>query len=483
MAERGFWRGVYNDYMAKPRVTVNRYESAYSPPKGVQYGQAPWYMRYFDQMYGKTQKKEKSIFESPWLWVLGGVAVLALLVYRAKAATPEMEDTVSSGAGGYYESLGGGSEDTGSSGGSGVPTVPDGSTLPGVPTLPGQAEQQVSSGSALSVFEDAYSGAQFATGDTVYSLHGDAVKANRVTAGNPYGSVQLGYLNPDTLNEGYGQRTDVTGLAEGLGVLPVDYSGSGWGTYWHVDEAGNRTVEVRDGRLFVENYDSAWDDVSSSPAFSGMSLAEKNQYAASVALGRTLESVGQLASMGAADRARYESYKSMVGSATSAQQTARVAAAKQSNASLAAKQAEEKAAQQAAQQAALAAQQAAQASKSSGSSGSRSSGGSSGGARVVGRTSDSGVYVTNQGGKTGSASLSSVVGSLGKYTSKSGSSSGSKSSGSSGASKGKGTVSVSVSTGAKSSSGSKSSSSGGKSWGWSGGTFTPAGGSRGLGNH
>lgn len=429
---RSGFRRVYDDYMARPRVSV--YESAYVPPEGVQYGQAPWYMRYFDQMYGKTRKKEKSIFESPWLWVLGGVAVLALLVYRAKAATAEADDSGSSGAGGYYESLGGGSEDTGSSGSSGVPTVPDGSTLPGVPTLPGQAEQQVSSGSALTVFEDAYSGAQFATGDTVYSLHGDAVKANRVTAGNPYGSVQLGYLNPDTLNEGYGQRTDVTGLAEGLGVLPVDYSGAGWATYWNVDEAGNRTVEVRDGRLYVQNYDSAASEVFSSPAFSGMSLAEKNQYAASVALGRSLESVGQLDTMGAADRARYESYKSMVGSATSAQQTARVAAAKQSNASLAAKQAEEKAAQQAAQQqAALAAQQAAQASKSSssGSSGSRSSGGSSGGSRIVGRTSDSGVYVTNKGGKTGNASLSSVIGSLGKYTSKSGSSSKSSSSGSS----------------------------------------------------
>lgn len=453
---RSGFRRVYDDYMARPRVSV--YESAYAPPKGVQYGQAPWYMRYFDQMYGKTQKKEKSILESPWLWVLGGVAVLALLVYRAKAATPEMEDSGSSGAGGYYESLGGGSDDTGSSGGSGVPTLPGGSTLPGVPTLPGPAEQQVSSGSALSVFEDAYSGAQFATGDTVYSLHGDTVKANRVTAGNPYGSVQLGYLNPDTLNEGYGQRTDVTGLAEGLGVLPVDYSGSGWGTYWHVDEAGNRTVEVRDGRLYVENYDSAASEVFSSPAFSGMSLAEKNQYAASVALGRSLESVGQLDTMGAADRARYESYKSMVGSATSAQQTARVAAAKQSNASLAAKQAEEKAAQQAAQQqAALAAQQAAQASKSSGSSGSRSSGGSSGGSRIVGRTSDSGVYVTNKGGKTGSASLSSVIGSLGKYTSKSGSSSKSSSSGSSRGSSG------------GSSRGSSGGSSGGSSWSGGGG--------------
>lgn len=462
-------RGVYEDFMNRPRVTVANYESVYTPPEGVRYGQAPWYMKYFDQMYGKTRKKEKSLLENPWLWVLGGVAVLGLLVYRAKAEKPEMMPDESGG--GFSEILAGGSGDEM------MPTVPDAEpVVPGVPQpMPSPLPQQEppvqpETGSALRVFQDAYSGAQFATGNTVLSLHGDPVAATR-DGSNPYGVTQLGFLNPESLNQGYGERTDVTGLANELGGLPVDYSGAGWATYWNVDENGNRTVEVRDGRLYQSNYADAVQEVFASPVVAGMTTAEKNAYAASVALGRSLESVGQLDTMGAADRARYEQYKAGTGSALNAQKTAQQAAvmqAKQTNATIAAKQAAEKeAARKAAEaarqaeanrQAAIAAQQRAQAAKSSG--------GSSGG---------SGLRVTSSGGKTGTPSAaerqaalyatvnhvyerkSSGGSSGGSSGRSSGSSSGKSSGGSSGSSSGKSSgrsYSVSTSSGTSSFTGS-----------------------------
>lgn len=405
-----------------------------------------------------------------WLALLAGVAAVAIGAYALLRGgkTSSFDD---SGAGGYYESLGGGSEDTGSSGGSGVPTLPGGSTLPGVPTQPEYSA--VADGSAISAFSQAYG----VNRDSVENVLGLSNFFNEET------NAILGAKYQNYLNTEKTLVTDASGNQVYLGTDLDPVLGLGKTIYFH-QEKGEGLAGTPDSNALAASG-------LLGGAIAGVSQ-EQAPLAAAVSIAKWFDSPNmsdaskrrQAAVMGFA----WSPQTGLVQrSAIAAQQTARVAAAKQSNASLAAKQAEEKAAQQAA----LAAQQAAQASKSSssGSSGSRSSGGSSGGARIVGRTSDSGVYVTNQGGKTGSASLSSVIGSLGKYTSKSGSSSGSssgsRSSSSSGSSssKGKGTVSVSVSTGAKSSSGRKSSSSSGKSWGWSGGSFHSAGGGKGLGNH
>lgn len=402
-----------------------------------------------------------------WLALLAGVAAVAIGAYALLRGgkTSSFDD---SGAGGYYESLGGGSEDTGSSGGSGVPTLPGGSTLPGVPTQPEYSA--VADGSAISAFSQAYG----VNRDSVENVLGLSNFFNEET------NAILGAKYQNYLNTEKTLVTDASGNQVYLGTDLDPVLGLGKTIYFH-QEKGEGLAGTPDSNALAASG-------LLGGAIAGVSQ-EQAPLAAAVSIAKWFDSPN----MSDASKRRQAAVMGLAWSPQTGlvqrSATAQVAAAKQANASLAAKQAQEKAAQQQAaqQQAALAAQQAAQASKSSGSSGSRSSGGSSGGSRVVAPSVDSGVYVTNKGGKTGSASLSSVIGSLGKYTSKSGSSSGSKSSSSSGSSssKGKGTVSVSVSSGSKSSgsSGSKSSSSSGKSWGWSGGSFHSAGGGKGLGNH
>lgn len=366
-----------------------------------------------------------------WLALLAGVAAVAIGAYALLRGgkTSSFDD---SGAGGYYESLGGGSEDTGSSGGSGVPTLPGGSTLPGVPTQPEYSA--VADGSAISAFSQAYG----VNRDSVENVLGLSNFFNEET------NAILGAKYQNYLNTEKTLVTDASGNQVYLGTDLDPVLGLGKTIYFH-QEKGEGLAGTPDSNALAASG-------LLGGAIAGVSQ-EQAPLAAAVSIAKWFDSPN----MSDASKRRQAAVMGLAWSPQTGlvqrSATAQVAAAKQANASLAAKQAEEKAAQQAAQQAALAAQQAAQASKSSGSSGSRSSGGSSGGSRIVGRTSDSGVYVTNKGGKTGSASLSSVIGSLGKYTSK-----------------GSGSSKTSVSVSGGKSSGSSRGSSGGSSRGSSGGS-------------
>lgn len=91
----------------------------------------------------------------------------------------------------------------------------------------------------------------FTTGNYVASLHGDPIRSDRID-GNT-----LGYFTPEKLNQGYGQRTDITALAQGIGSIPVDYSGSGWATYYTKKGSEITSAEVRDQRLYAQNFQAA----------------------------------------------------------------------------------------------------------------------------------------------------------------------------------------------------------------------------------
>lgn len=91
----------------------------------------------------------------------------------------------------------------------------------------------------------------FTTGNYVASLHGDPIRSDKIE-GNT-----LGYFTPEKLNQGYGQRTDITALAQGLGSIPVDYSGSGWATYYTKKGSEITSAEVRDQRLYAQNFEAA----------------------------------------------------------------------------------------------------------------------------------------------------------------------------------------------------------------------------------
>lgn len=91
----------------------------------------------------------------------------------------------------------------------------------------------------------------FTTGNYVASLHGDPIRSNKFE-GNT-----LGYFTPDKLNQGYGQRTDITALAQGIGSIPVDYSGAGWATYYTKKGSEITSAEVRDQRLYAQNFQAA----------------------------------------------------------------------------------------------------------------------------------------------------------------------------------------------------------------------------------
>jgi hypothetical protein len=118
----------------------------------------------------------------------------------------------------------------------------------------------------------------FTSGNYLSSLHGDAIPSNK------FEGTLLGFFNPNTLNQGYGQRTDITALATGINGVPVDYSGVGLATYWTKKDGAVVQAEVRDQRLYNSNFAAAMSQqVYNNPGKSTESMATDAANAASVA--------------------------------------------------------------------------------------------------------------------------------------------------------------------------------------------------------
>lgn len=101
MRKKGFWRGVYDDYMARP--VVRSYESVYEPPD-VEYGKAPWYMAYIDSAYSSKREQGSNLPLILGVVAAGGLLAWYLLRNRSEGAS-EMAGTGISGGGGGGSSL------------------------------------------------------------------------------------------------------------------------------------------------------------------------------------------------------------------------------------------------------------------------------------------------------------------------------------------------------------------------------------------
>lgn len=339
-------------------------------------------VNYFD---GQNAAGNGNASGGSWLALLAGLGAVALGAYALLKGgkTSSSDDS----GGGFFESLGGGSEETGTT----TPTVPDVPTLPTQPGTSGSGSTSLSTGdgSAIAVFAESY-GANPASVANVFRLSNYGDEETNSILGAKYQT----YLNTEkTL------VTDASGNLVSLGSDLDPVLGLGKTIIFH-QEKGEGLAGTPDSNALAASGLLAG-------AIAGVSQ-EQAPIAAATSLAKWFDSLNikdsskanQAAAMGLA-------WSPQTGltsrqSAIAAQQQAQVAAAKQTNATIATNQAAEKeAAQKAAEaarqaevnrQAAIAAQQQAQAAKSSGGSSGVSSGGYSD------------VSVTSFGGKTGMAS-------------------------------------------------------------------------------